>query len=108
MAQPKAPPHLSADARRWWRQLIQEYGIDDPAGLLLLQTGMEAFDRMKAAQAEIARDGQTIADRFGQPKPHPLLATERDARAQLLAALKSLNLDLEPLRDGPGRPPGGS
>ena len=106
MAQPKAPSHLSVEARRWWRKLIDEYGIDDPAGLLLLQTGMEAFDRMKAAQAEIANDGQTILDRFSQPKPHPLLATERDARAQLLAALKSLNLDLEPLRDGPGRPGG--
>ena len=67
---------------------------------------MEAFDRMKLAAAEIARDGQTIIDRFEQPKPHPLLATERDSRSQLLMALKSLNLDLEPLRDGPGRPGG--
>jgi glutathione S-transferase len=47
-----------------------------------------------------------MADRFGQPKPHPLLATERDARAQFLAALKALNLDLEPLRDRVGRPGG--
>jgi hypothetical protein len=60
--------------------------------ILLLQTGMEAFDRMKAAAAQIESDGQTIADGFGQ--------------AQLLAALKSLNLDLEPLRDGPGSPGG--
>jgi len=102
----KAPGHLSDDARRWWRRLIAEYRIDDPAGLLLMQTAMEAFDRMKAAAAEIARDGQTVRDRFEQAKPHPLLATERDARAQLMAALKALNLDLEPLRDGPGRPGG--
>ncbi len=44
-------------------------------------------------------------DRFVQRKPHPLLAAERDARAQMLAALKALNLDLEPLKDR-GRPPG--
>jgi site-specific recombinase XerD len=32
-----------------------------------------SLDRIKAAAAEIARDGQTILDRFEQPKPHPLL-----------------------------------
>ena len=106
MSQPKAPSHLSADAKQWWRKLISEYDINDPAGLLLLQTGMEAFDRLKMAQAEIAKDGQMIADRFGQMKPHPLLTTERDARSQLLLAIKGLNLDLLPLHDGPGRPGG--
>ena len=106
MGQSRPPGHLSKDAKRWWKELQGEYAISDAAGLLLLQTAMEAHDRMKMAQAEIERDGQTVLDRFSQPKPHPLLATERDARAQLLAALKSLNLDLEPLRDGPGRPGG--
>jgi P27 family predicted phage terminase small subunit len=106
MGQPRAPGHLSDEARQWWRELQKEYAIIDAAGLLLLQTGMEAHDRMKAAAADIERDGQMVADRFGQMKPHPLLATERDARAQLIAALKALNLDLEPLRDGPGRPGG--
>ena len=104
MAQVRAPSHLSSDARRWWRELQGEYQISDAAGLLLLQTACEAHDRMKAAAAAIAEDGQTLPDRFGQTKPHPLLATERDARAAMLAALKKLNLDLEPLRDGPGRP----
>jgi phage terminase small subunit len=85
---------------------LDEYQIDDDAGLLLLQTALEAYDRMKSAAAQIEADGETIKDRFGQLKPHPLLPTERDARAQMLAALKQLNLDLEPLRDGPGRPPG--
>ena len=41
-----------------------------------------------------------------QPRAHPLLAVERDSRAQMLAAMKALNLDLEPPRDGPGRPGG--
>jgi hypothetical protein len=35
-----------------------------------------------------------------------LLPVERDSRAQWLAALKALNLDLEPLHDKPGRPGG--
>jgi P27 family predicted phage terminase small subunit len=102
----KAPSHLSPEARRWWRRLQQEYAFDDQGGLLLLQTALESFDRMRAAQAAIKEDGATSLDRFGQLKAHPLLPTERDARAAMMAALRQLNLDLEPLRDGPGRPPG--
>nr|WP_016856006.1 hypothetical protein [Halomonas smyrnensis] len=101
-----APEHLSDEARAWWGKLADEYGIDDEAGLLLLQTALEAFDRMRQCQAAIARDGVSIVDRFEQIKPHPLLNGERDSRSQMLAALKAMNLDLEPLRDGPGRPPG--
>lgn len=50
----------------------------------------------------------TFTDRFGQIKAHPLLPVERDARAAFLAGLRSLNLDFEPLHDGPGRPAGRS
>lgn len=98
---------LSPAAREWFDRLRSEYGIEDSAGLLLLQTAMEAFDRLAECQASIALHGASCADRFGQLKPHPLLGAERDARGQMLAALKALNLDLEPLRDGPGRPAGG-
>ena len=102
----KAPATLSTEARRWWARLLDEYGIDDPAGLLLLQTSLEAFDRMKDAQKRIKKDGAIIKDRFDQLRAHPAITTERDGRAQMLMAMKSLNLDIEPLRDGPGRPGG--
>lgn len=100
------PDHLTTEAASWWQRLTKEYDIGDDAGRLLLQTALESFDRMRGCQSAIARDGAMIKDRFEQLKPHPLLATERDARAQMLAALKALNLDIEPLRDRPGRPAG--
>lgn len=103
----KAPKSLTREAATWWRAIQREYSIDDEAGRLLLQTAFEAFDRMRRCQSAIDRDGEVILDRFDQPKPHPLLAAERDARSQMLLALKQLNLDLEPLRDRPGRPAGG-
>ena len=106
MKKSPAPKHLTPEAREWWQKLTREYQIDDDAGLLLLQTSMEAFDRMRACQACIARDGEMITDRFEQRKCHPLLSTERDTRAQMMAALKQLNLDVEPLKPGPGRPSG--
>jgi len=102
----EAPKHLTKEARQWWEKITNEYDITDQAGRLLLQTAMEAHDRLKQAQAAIKRDGATVKDRFDQDKPHPLLTTERDARSQMMAALKALNLDLEPLQNGPGRPPG--
>ena len=102
-----APAHLSADAKGWWRKIQRDYSIDDNAGLLLLQTAMEAFDAMRSAQARIATDGLVTKGSTRQLTAHPLLAVIRDSRAQMLSALKALNLDLEPLRDGPGRPPQG-
>ena len=100
----RAPAHLSKEAKRIWKDLIDEYGIQDVAGLKILRTSLESFDRAQKAREEIDRDGMTIADKFGQIKVHPLLAIERDSRAAFLSGLKALNLDLEPLRDGPGRP----
>jgi len=102
----KAPRHLSKEARSLWDRLLKEYEIEDEAGLLILQTAMEAFDRMRNAQDVIKTEGMQVTDRFEQKKAHPLTTVERDARSAMLQALKMLNLDLEPLQDRPGRPPG--
>jgi P27 family predicted phage terminase small subunit len=101
-----APKHLSKEARLIFKNLCSEYGIDDVAGLRILRVACEAFDRAQAAREAIDRDGMTIKDKFGQIKPHPLLPVERDSRAAFLAGLKHLNLDLEPLKNRPGRPEG--
>jgi P27 family predicted phage terminase small subunit len=100
------PPALSAEARRWWRSIRVEYDISDPGGLLILASACEAFDRMRQAQRKLKREGLTAVDRFGQSKAHPATVIERDSRAALLAALKQLNLDLEPLEPRAGRPNG--
>jgi hypothetical protein len=55
---------------------------------------------MKQAQAAIEADGLIV-----DGKQHPAVPIERDSRTAMLAALKALHLDLEPI--GPvGRPPG--
>jgi P27 family predicted phage terminase small subunit len=102
----RAPAGLSVEARAWWRQLQAEFAIEDPGGLLLLQTALEAFDRLRGARALIDRDGVVITDRFGQSKPHPAATIERDARTAMLTALRALNLDVEPLQGRVGRPNG--
>lgn len=102
----RPPKGLSTEARKAWSGLQEEYQIDDPAGLQILNIFAHAFDRAKDCKAAIDKEGLQIADRFGQMKAHPLTTTERDARAQMMSALKALNIDVEVLHDRPGRPPG--
>ena len=103
---PAAPENLSRESRNLWRQLVRDFAIDDACGLSTLRVGLEAYDLMRTAGSQVEREGQTFTDRFGQPRPHPLLPVLRDARAQYLAALKQLNLDVIPANPRIGRPPG--
>jgi P27 family predicted phage terminase small subunit len=86
------PPHLSAEARSMWQRLNDDFHLGDAAGRALLQAACESFDRAQQARRRIDREGALIHDRFGQPKPHPLCAVERDARAQMIGALRALRL----------------
>ena len=102
---PAAPPsHLSKPGASLFCEMVTEYGISDPAGLALLTTAAECLDRMRAAQKAIKQHGEIVVDRYGAPKLNPACNLEKDARNGLMAAFRALNLDLEPLRDGPGRP----
>jgi len=85
---------------------VKEYGVADAGGLQILATGLEAFDAMRTAEARVAADGAVFVDRFGQPRGHSLLPVIRDCRAQWLAALKQLNLDVAPASHVMGRPGG--
>jgi P27 family predicted phage terminase small subunit len=98
-----SPENLSKEARSWWNKITTEYGISDQGGLLILQTALEAFDRMRDAQKTLVAEGLIVQDRFMQQKAHPLCTVERDARSQFMQGLRHLNLDVEPLKSI-GRP----
>jgi len=73
---------------------MQAYRVEDQAGQAVLAVACRATDRAEAARVAVAKDGMSVRDRFRQIRPHPLLAVERGARAQVLAALKQLSLPL--------------
>jgi hypothetical protein len=102
---PRPPTGLSREGRRWWKSITAAWELDE-AALLILGEAMRALMRVRQAQAEIDRDGITTKDRYGILKPHPATCTEAAAKATLLRYLKALNLDIEPLNAGPGRPSG--
>lgn len=102
----RAPKHLRAEGRKFWSGVAEAYSIDDPAGVALLTTAAECLDRIAAAREAIKKAGEIVTDRYGQVKVNPACLLEKDARNGFLAAVRALNLDIEPLRDGPGRPSG--
>ena len=76
-----APRHLSARARERWRVLQHDYSISDSGGLAVLLSHCESYARADDAREQIAKDGATFVDRWGQPRPHPSVTIERDSRA---------------------------
>jgi hypothetical protein len=103
---PAPPGHLREEGRRLWLGIQRDYGITDPGGQALLQTACEAADRIARVRRQIDEQGELLVVN-SVPRAHPLCAVERDQRAALTRAIRHLNLDLEPLRDRPGRPSGG-
>jgi P27 family predicted phage terminase small subunit len=103
---PKPPATLRGPARKLWQSIQSDYGIIDSGGLVVLDTACEAYARMKQAKATLDTEGLTMRDARDQLKPHPCIKIEADNRAQFLTALKTLNLDLEPLQQAAGRPGG--
>ncbi len=90
---PKPPAHLSRESKRLWAEIVKEYVFDDAASLSVLQTALEARDRLQECRERINKEGLTVLDRFGQTRPHPLLSAERDARSGVLQGFKMLGLD---------------
>lgn len=102
----KPPKHLQADGKTFWSGMVDEYGITDAAGLALVTTAAECLDRQRQAQKLIKKHGPCVETGNGGLKSNPACKLEVDSRNGFLAAMRALNLDMEPLRDGPGRPAG--
>ena len=103
---PRPPKGLGPEGKALWKQLQGDYAIQDSGGLQLLRTACECRDLEAEAMQQARVEGLSSTDRYGQRRPHPLLSVARDARGQMLTALRALHLDVEPLRDRPGRPGG--
>jgi P27 family predicted phage terminase small subunit len=91
----KPPAKLTAPARKLWRELADELDLD-AAGYLMLALLCQIYDRRIEARDAIAKEGAIIKDRWGQAKPSPWLAVERDQTIALQRAYHALGLDLEP------------
>jgi hypothetical protein len=106
-ATPSSPPaNLGEAGTKLWQALQKEYRIDDAGGCEMLLQICLAADRAEECAAVIAADGPTIRTKAAGIRDHPLLKHELAARSFIVRSLHRLGLDIEPKRDGPGRPPG--
>lgn len=95
MTKTKLPSTLSRPAKRLWQQLASDIALD-AGGALMLTCLVEAWERREQARAEIAKSGAVYEDRFGQKKPSPWVAIERDSTLAVQRAFHALGLDLQP------------
>ena len=95
MTRPRAPKHLCPKTRRWWSSVVNEWQLEDHHKKLLTLAA-ESWDRIAEAQEQITIDGVYIKDRFGQLKPHPALAVERQEKICFARLLRELDLDVDP------------
>ncbi len=99
---PKAPAHLSPEAARWWSSVVAGWDLD-AHHLHLLTAAAEQLDVRAVASEAVGKDGAVVKDRWGQSKPHPGCAIQRDAALTFARLVRELGLDL-PAPDAP-RPP---
>ena len=102
----KAPKGLGKAGKGLWRQIQREYNITDAGGCAHLLQASRAEDDIARWREIVDKDGPVVFDRFGQKKAHPLVTQIAIAESVRRAALHALNLNVEPLQDGPGRPSG--
>ena len=102
MTERRAPRHLHPATRKWFREVVSEWGLEEHHVRILIGA-CEAFDRCTQAREVIDREGLTYLDRFDAPRARPEIAVERDSRTAFLRAVRELDLDCEPPAQ-PGRP----
>lgn len=95
-----APADLPEPERELWARLVAVYALADPAALILLDSLVRNKQLARECREAIAVDGKLVDGRA-----HPLLKVLESSEKLANAALRALNLDLEPLRPASGRPP---
>lgn len=90
---PKPPRHLSAAARRLWKEITGTWALE-PHHRAVLVKALEAADRAEEARLILARDGLTVNTDGGGVKPHPAVGIERDSRMAFARLIAQLGLDV--------------
>ena len=91
----QAPKHLTPATRGWFDEICRSFELESQH-LKILQLAAEAWDCYELARDDIATNGATFKNKFGDVKPHPSVALMQNSRLAFLRALRELNLDVQP------------
>jgi phage terminase small subunit len=77
-----APQHLSERSKALWYSVVPDK-VSTPHKLVLVQTALEALDRVEEARTTLLKAGLArISDSTGKIHLNPLCRIEKDARLQ--------------------------
>jgi phage terminase small subunit len=100
---PRPPKYLKPTTRRWWKQVVETWTLDEHH-IKLLTLAAASWDRCEQARQALDQFGLTWTDeKLNRLSPRPEVAVERDSRIAFARLLRELDLDTE-TPTGP-RPP---
>src|SRR5262245_20155249 len=102
---PAPPGELDPYGMALWHEVTRIFSFDDPSSYECLFQACSARARAERCRKLIDEQGEMLRTKMGL-RDHPLIKHEIAARALCVRLLARLGMDLEPLRSGPGRPPG--
>ena len=79
------PAHLGDGAARVWREVVAAHHAPDRVVGPDLEAYCTQVARMRDAQGRIDAEGLVVRDVKGNPVPHPALAIEKAAQAEVRA-----------------------
>ncbi len=88
----RPPKHLRRRGCELWRVITSNFSLA-PHHTPILRTLCETADRLETCRARLSKEGLTFKDKWGQLKPHPLVAAELAYRNQLTTIYGTLGLD---------------
>ena len=97
------PKHLTPETATWWLSVMDEFELE-AHHVRLLTLACEAYDAAQDARMVLQAEGKVFVDRFGQPKPRPEVAIQRDSAISFARLLRELDLDVNMLA-ARSRPP---
>ena len=98
-SKPKAPKGLSRAAATFWRDVNEQFELEDHHRVLLEQA-CHCLDRIAQAKSAIDEQGILIADRFGQTKENPASHVEISNKRMFKALVRELGLDVAAVDEG--------
>ena len=76
--------------------MVKRHKLTEPQRHILTLAG-EAWDRSAQARRVLEQDGLIFLDRFGQPRPRPEVAIEKDAKLLFARLTRELQLEASSL-----------
>jgi len=91
----KVPKHLNKEGKKLYKAVLEEFELQSHEQAILTQA-CECLDRIYQAREVIQKnDSAFYNDRFGKPKVHPALETEKKFKTLFYRLLRELGLSLE-------------